>query len=111
MVHEPDPEKEALMIGYCFNPECNEELRYLRQGSVYQRETGTAQDFRSEFFWLCPACSPLFKVTSDHDGEPSLAPAALRDERVRRNSRIRRVLRDVVVAQLPETQDAQRVAL
>ena len=98
------------MIGHCFNPECNEELRYLRQGSVYQRETGTAQDFRSEFFWLCPACSPLFKVTSDDDGEPSLAPAALRDERVRRNSRIRRVLRDVVVAQLPETQDAQRVA-
>jgi hypothetical protein len=99
------------MIGHCFNPECNEELRYLRQGSVYQWETGVAQDFHSEFFWLCPTCSPLFKVTSDHDGEPSLAPAALRDERDRRNSRIRRVLRDVMVPQLRETPDARRVAL
>ena len=23
------------MIGHCLNPECNEELRYLRHGSVY----------------------------------------------------------------------------
>jgi len=106
-----NPEEEAHMIGHCFNPECNEELRYLRQGSVYQWETGVAQDFHSEFFWLCPTCSPLFKVTFDHDGEPSLAPAALRDERGRRNSRIRRVLRNVMVPQLPETQDARRVAL
>ncbi len=98
------------MIGHCFNPECNEELRYLRQGSVYQRETGAAQDFRSEFFWLCQACSPLFKVTSDDDGKPSLVPATRRDERVHRNFRIRRVLRDVVFTQLPEDQDAQRVA-
>ena len=99
------------MIGYCFNPECNKELRYLRQGSVYQWETGNTQDFRSEFFWLCPACSSLFKVTPDPDGEPSLAPAALRDEQGRKNSRIRRVLRNVMVAKLPETQDTQRVAL
>ena len=26
------------MIGHCFNPKCNEELRYLRHGSVYQWE-------------------------------------------------------------------------
>ena len=105
------PRERGLMIGHCFNPECNEELRYLRQGSVYQREIGAAQDFRSEFFWLCPACSPLFKVTSDHDGEPSLAPTAFADERGRRSSRIRRVLRDVVVAHPTDTQDAQREAL
>jgi hypothetical protein len=96
------------MIGHCFNPKCNEELRYLRQGSVYQWEKGVAQDFHSEFFWLCPACSPIFKVVFDHDGEPSLAPAALKDERGRRGSRIRRVLRDVVeeciAVPVPETQ-------
>jgi hypothetical protein len=103
------------MIGHCFNPKCHEELRYLRQGSVYQWETGVAQDFHSEFFWLCPACSPVFKVVSGHEGVPSLAPVALKDERGRRDSRIRRVWRGGVekstVAQLPENQDAQRVAL
>jgi hypothetical protein len=102
------------MIGNCFNPSCNQELRYLRQGSVYQWETGVAQDFHSEFFWLCPACSPLFKVVFNHDGEPSLAPAALKDEWGRRGSRIRRVLRGVVeecmVGPVPETQDARQVA-
>jgi hypothetical protein len=102
------------MIGNCFNPKCNEELRYLRQGSVYQWETGVAEDFQSEFFWLCPVCSPIFKLVSDHDGEPSLAPAARKDEWGRRDSRIRRVLRGVVgkcvVVQLPEN-DAQQVAL
>lgn len=103
------------MIGRCFNPKCNEELRYLRQGSVYQWETGVAQDFHSEFFWLCPACSPIFKLVSGQAGEPSLAPAALKDEWGRRGSRIRRVLRGVVeeciVAQPPKTQGAQQVAL
>jgi hypothetical protein len=34
-VHE-EPDEKVLMIGHCFNPQCNEELRYLRQGSVYQ---------------------------------------------------------------------------
>jgi hypothetical protein len=96
-VHE-EPDEKVLMIGHCFNPQCNEELRYLRQGSVYQWERGVAKNFHSEFFWLCSTCSPLFKVISDHEGDPSLAPAALRDEAGRRKSRIRRVLRDVMVA-------------
>jgi hypothetical protein len=84
------------MIGHCFNPKCKRELRYLRQGSVYQWERGIAQDFRSEFFWLCSDCSPIFRVVSDHDGQPSLAPAALRTEWGGKDCRIRRVLRGVV---------------
>lgn len=103
------------MIGHCFNPKCNEELRYLRQGSVYQWERGIEQDFHSEFFWLCPICSPIFKVISDHEGEPSLGPAELKDECGRGGSRIRRVLREVLeecmAPQLPETQDAGQVTL
>jgi hypothetical protein len=102
------------MIGHCFNPKCHEELRYLRQGSVYQWETGVAQNFHSEFFWLCPPCSRVFKVVSDHEGRPSLAPAALKEEWGRRDSRIRRVWRGVAgkskVDQLPENRDAQPVA-
>jgi hypothetical protein len=103
------------MIGHCFNPKCNEELRYLRQGSVYQWEKGVAQDFHSEFFWLCPACSPIFRLVSDRDGEPSLAPAALKDEWGRRDSRIRRVLRGVMeecmAVPVSEIRDARQVTL
>ncbi len=56
------------MIGHCFNPDCKEELRYLRQGSVYQLETGFGREFHWEFFWLCPICSITFKVSSDDKG-------------------------------------------
>ena len=93
------------MIGHCFNPNCNEELRYLRQGSVYQRESGIGQEFRSEFFWLCPICSSTFKLASDDNGEPSLVSCGSKREGDRRHSRIRRVFGEVlpecVVAELP----------
>ncbi len=62
------------MIGYCFNSACNQELRYLRQGSVYQLETGAGRMFHSEFFWLCPNCSSRFEIGSDGNGLPLLAP-------------------------------------
>ena len=57
MVNDCDRDmlKGGSMIGLCLNPECNEELRYLRQGSVYAWENGVAPE-HSEFFWLCPAC-------------------------------------------------------
>ena len=62
------------MIGNCFNRECNEELRYLRQGSVYQLDTCAGQKDRSEFFWLCLACSRTFKLVSDRDRAPRSGP-------------------------------------
>jgi hypothetical protein len=93
------------MIGHCFNPECNEELRYLRQGSVYQWETGVGREFHSEFFWLCPTCSSRFMVASDDNGEPLLVPCSSKRDGDQKCSRIRRVLRGVlqecVVADLP----------
>lgn len=60
------------MIGHCFNPDCNEELRYLRQGSVYERENRGAADRHSEFFWLCPVCSISFRIVSGEDSVPLL---------------------------------------
>jgi hypothetical protein len=80
------------MIGNCFNPECNEELHYLRQGSVYQLESGPGQKQHSEFFWLCPACSCTFKVASDDSGMPILAPCSAKPDCRQRCSRVRRVL-------------------
>lgn len=84
------------MIGNCFNPDCNEELRYLRQGSVYQMESGEGREFHSEFFWLCPACSTTFKVSSDDKGMPLLSPADFNDDCYQRCCRVRRVLRGVL---------------
>jgi hypothetical protein len=93
------------MIGHCFNPACNKELRYLRQGTVYQWETGIGRDFHSEFFWPCPNCSSTFELASDENGGPLLAPWGARGEVHPRRSRIRRVLRGVLqeclAAELP----------
>ncbi len=89
-------EKRGIMIGHCFNPECNRELRYLRQGAVYQRETGTVKDFHSEFFWLCPACNSMFDLVSDANGEPELTPSGSRGHCAGGCSRIRKVLRGVL---------------
>jgi hypothetical protein len=88
--------RRVFVMGHCFNPECNEELLYLRLGSVYQWETGLGRAFHSEFFWLCPVCSSRFKVASDDDGEPLLVPGSSKRPSVRNDSRIRRVLRGVV---------------
>jgi hypothetical protein len=79
------------MIGHCFNPRCNQELRYLRQGSVYQWESGVGRDFHSEFFWLCPNCSSTFELTSDANGAPSLAPSGSKRTARLMLSRVRRV--------------------
>ena len=88
--------KGICMIGHCFNPDCNEELLYLRQGSVYQLETGVGRKFHSEFFWLCPVCSITFKVSSDDKGVPLLATYGSNDDQHQRSCRVRRVFRGVL---------------
>lgn len=84
------------MIGNCFNPACQRELRYLRHGAIYQWEKGIGTAFDSEFFWLCPKCSPTFDVGSDRDGVPSLTLCGARAEGNQRRSRVRRVLRGIL---------------
>jgi hypothetical protein len=93
------------MIGFCFNPVCNRELRYLRQGSVYQWETGVGQKMRSEFFWLCSDCSLQFELIFDPAGLPLLAPWGRKDRQG--CSRMRRVFQGML-QDLPEK--AQPVA-
>ena len=99
------------MIGHCFNSECNQELRYLREGSVYQWEIGVGREFHSEFFWLCPTCSSTFKVASDDNGNPLLVPCSLKRVGDRRQSRIRRVfggvLPESLVSELPDVIDVR----
>jgi hypothetical protein len=91
------------MIGHCFNPNCNRELRYLRQGSVYQWESGVGRDFHSEFFWLCANCSSRFELASDAYGAPSLAPCGSKRTGRLKLSRVRRVL------QLPNVENIKTI--
>jgi hypothetical protein len=84
------------MIGNCFDPACKKELRYLRQGAVYQWETGIGPEFRSEFFWLCPNCSSTFEVGSNREGVPLLAPWGQTCCGNQRCCRIKRVLRGML---------------
>jgi hypothetical protein len=81
------------MVGHCFNPECREELRYLRQGSFYAWDSGVAPE-HSEFFWLCSACSRTFLVACDGHGRPLIWPRWLRIERNPTYSRVRRVFKE-----------------
>jgi len=45
------------MVSHCANPDCSRELRYLRDGKIYQfvlsPKTGSK---RLEHFWLCGDC-------------------------------------------------------
>ena len=104
--HGPEHFTRFSMIGHCFNSECNQELRYLREGAVYQLESGVGREFHSEFFWLCPACSSIFKVASDENGNPLLVLSSLKREGDRRHFRIKRVFRaafpESLVSELPE---------
>ena len=105
--HDPTrPRAGYERLGHCFNSECNQELRYLREGSVYQWESGVGREFHSEFFWLCLACSCTFKVASDENGNPLLVPSNLKREGDRRQSRIRMVFKaalpESLVSELPD---------
>ena len=46
-----------MMVSHCANPDCRRELRYLRDGKIYQfvlsPRTGSK---RLEHFWLCGEC-------------------------------------------------------
>jgi hypothetical protein len=86
-------QERNAMIGHCFNPECGEELRYLRQGSVYAWETGVPE-FHVECFWLCSTCSRRYRVASDKMGRPVLSPNTLGIWSSRQGCRVRRVLRE-----------------
>jgi hypothetical protein len=54
----------SVMISQCANPDCKRELRYMRDGRVYQfvlsTKTGSK---RLERFWLCGDCSQTMILT------------------------------------------------
>jgi hypothetical protein len=62
------------MVSQCANPDRRRELRYLRDGKIYQfvlsSKTGSK---RLEHFWLCGECSKtMILIRVDHWSQPSL---------------------------------------
>jgi hypothetical protein len=64
------------MVGFCVNPKCGRELRYLRDGRVYLFEVATSSGARrAEHFWLCGKCSSTMKLNVSATGEVKLLPS------------------------------------
>jgi hypothetical protein len=60
------------MVNHCANPNCGKPLRYLREGRIFVFETqnndGEGSVRRMEHFWLCGACSQIFRLEKTRDG-------------------------------------------
>ncbi len=60
------------MISQCFNPDCKQELRYLRSGRVVRILKTTPEGVEVEHFWLCGTCYAAHDFSFDEDGNPAL---------------------------------------
>lgn len=60
----------------CFNPACNRELRYLRDGRVVRVIRGKSEDPSMEHYWLCGFCYQLHDFVFPRDGTVILGTKA-----------------------------------
>lgn len=65
-------QKHAFMVNVCYNPECRQELRYLREGRVVRIVHGDNDEARLEHFWLCGPCSQVYEFVFPTDGPVGL---------------------------------------
>jgi len=69
------------MLAKCSNPSCANTLRYLPDGRLFRLENDPrlkASYLRTEYFWLCPACSQSLTLGISNEGE--VVPVALADK-------------------------------
>lgn len=58
------------MISHCANPDCAQELRYLRGGKVYLFDVpAKAGGKKTEYYWLCGECSRSMVLTCVNQSE------------------------------------------
>lgn len=62
------------MIDRCFNPDCNQRLRYLREGRVVRVIQHKGDELAIEHFWLCGPCYTLYDFRFSSDGHVGLSP-------------------------------------
>ena len=60
------------MIDHCFNPACNRELHYLRDGRVVRVIRGKEENPTMEHYWLCGGCYRLYDFVFPPDGTVTL---------------------------------------
>ena len=53
------------MVKRCINPECRNEFRHMRSGTLYALENDHVD---TRFVWLCEECAPRYDVTVDAVG-------------------------------------------
>ena len=62
------------MVSQCANPDCQRELRYLRDGKIYAFAMSTGNGSKSlEHFWLCGECSKSMTLTCLNQSEVKTA--------------------------------------
>ena len=74
------------MISRCANPACSSRFRYLHEGRIFQFEmtsisvTGddargtNSPSRRTEYFWLCDACTLTMTLVVEPDAAVTLVP-------------------------------------
>lgn len=60
------------MVSRCYNPECNKELLYLREGRVVRIIYDDGAQWRVEHFWLCGKCSQIYEFVFGADNSVTL---------------------------------------
>jgi hypothetical protein len=61
------------MVSHCANPDCRRELRYLRDGKIYQFVLFQTGSKRLEHFWLCGECFKNMTLISVDQSEVKIA--------------------------------------
>ena len=67
------------MIDNCFNPACNKELHFLREGRIVRVVHGKGEDASIEHFWLCGTCSETHEFLFPRESEVRLGVRAHRE--------------------------------
>jgi hypothetical protein len=66
------------MIDRCFNPACNKELHYLRDGRAVRAIHGKGENTSLEHYWLCGSCCQSHEFLFPSHGKVKLGIRAER---------------------------------
>jgi hypothetical protein len=71
------------MIDNCFNPVCNKELRYLRDGRIVRIDRGSGNGATFAHYWLCGPCYNSYDFSFSANGSVTLRPQPVRSDGTR----------------------------
>jgi hypothetical protein len=68
------------MIDNCFNPVCNKELRYLRDGRIVRIDRGSGNGATFAHYWLCGPCYISYDFSFSANGSVTLSPRPVQSD-------------------------------